>query len=932
MFLSVAVAGSAVAQQQVVCDPPYNPTADIRVLCQEDASSEENIAIDIDGLDIDTNGIEHHGIAGFHLGTGGIDIDVTDVDIDTDGRNSRGIYGKHQGTGSLAINVEGGSIITDGHLSINIRDNHGIEGSHEGMGNIRIDATNVDIDTVAVNSFGIYGEHSGTGSLTIDVKSGSITTKRSNGHGIVGIHEGAGNLRINAAGVDIDTGLNSFGSNAYGIRGRHTGSQGNLIIDVRGGSIDTKQEAGHAVYAFIAPKGNNSGDGDLRVSVRGGSFRTEGRGSYGFYLLHKGASGNVVVDIQNADIDTADLSGVGGYGIYAKNQISRAGSIVIGVAGSSIDTKGGWAAGISGVNSADAGTGKIDIDLFNGSSVTTKGYAAFGILANQSGNSVKGDIDVSVFNNSSVTTEGSYAYGIFGIQSGDSSSGNIMISLDSSSIATVGEQAQGIHARHVSGDGLITVALNRANVIAEGPNASGVKIGRFNSTTMLMEHISTKLYSLEGLSLRRQTVTVDGDSSIRGGSEDAAGVYLVGGGRVVVRGASSLAAKSGTAIRSARKLDTDPPPNLRVDLYPGGRPIPHLLKGRIVNDGGRTFVTVHDQELYDSDAWPYTSPRWISYGTKDVALASDFVEMEFGRAESYITRYGPRTAVYEVLPGFMLRLDGMGVSGKRPYESNLSGGTRLSGVRGSFRPSASNVGARYSFDGQEAAAGVDIPLTDGLTAGLNLRWVSGGADVSAPGVEGGIRTKGRGLSGEVTWQNGEDIHAAAHVSATNYDLDLSSSLRGTLARDVEASVLAWGAEVGRQLTLANKTVAVRAWLDRSEVSMEGLTDPVGTSFSLADGARTAAGMGIAGRTALTPGGGGLSLNWSMGAERELTDGTAVLVSGERLVSRGPKTRLLLGLLAEYRVNDTTLTAGLSADGHGSGDRSLSAEFQFGTRF
>ena len=114
--------------------------------------------------------------------------------------------------------------------------------------------------------------------------------------------------------------------------------------------------------------------------------------------------------------------------------------------------------------------------------------------------------------------------------------------------------------------------------------------------------------------------------------------------------------------------------------------------------------------------------------------------------------------------------------------------------------------------------------------------------------------------------------------------------------------------------------------------MEDLNDATGARLSLADAERTAAGVGVAGRTVRTLGEGRLSLGGAVGVERRLSGGTAVLVSGERLETRGPDTRLLLDLGMEYRADNVVFAAGLSVDGPGSGSRSVSGEVRLGFRF
>ena len=800
--------------------------------------------------------------------TDSITIVLDDFNIATTGENAHAVGAVLERIGNIHINIRGGVFGTESKSA------YGVYARYN-----RREDQNLDLD-----------DRNGS-DIVIDIKNTEISTKGDHAHGIYSQHNAVGNIDILVRGGSTTTNGNISGGIFGFYRNDYETIRGNIRIDVRNHIVTTEGKSSHAVRGWLTEAGN------INIYVEGGSLHTKNEGSFGIEGRH-GLSSTVYpqgiheisIDVQGVDID---IEGKNACGILGWMRAVGGGDTLINVTGSSIDTFSDSGLGVFGLNSQTSGSGGVNVGI----------------------------------KRSLINTSGAAAYGIFGLNSGTSATGDVRIGLESSSVETAGAAAHGIYAGHASGEGQIAVLLDGTKITADGAGSSGVQIGRFNSSTMALERIA----KVGSDGLRRQTVIVWGDSPVRGGSgDDAAGVYLVGGGRVVIRGGGSLGAKSGTAIRSARKLSTDPAPDLRVDLYPGARPIWQLLAGNIVNDGGRTFVTVHDKELYDSDEWPYTSSRWVPNGAKDVALASNFVEMEFGKSESYIFRNAPRAAVYEALPGFLLRLDDMGVSGERFYGSDSPTWVRISGVRGSFRPSASSVGARYSFDRYELAAGLDFPLKDELTAGLGVRQVSGGADVLSPDGGGEFNILGHGLTGEMVWRNGEGFHAAARISAMSYDLDLSSSTRGTLASNIDTAVLALGAEAGQRFALADSMVTARGWLNRSEASMEGLTDAVRTRLSIADGSRTAVGIGIAGWT--DSGRGGFSHSWSLGVERQLSGGTVVLASGEHLVSRGPNTRLMLGLGAEYRLGEATLAAGISAIGHGSDDRSVSADIQFGTRF
>ena len=118
MFLSVAAAGPAAAQQQAMCpDPPGNPAAGNRVLCTEDANSSDNIDIRVDGFDITAAVRSQHGVAGQHYGNGDIDIRVTGGSFETAGQNAVGVRGQSYGAGYIILDIRDAAIVTRGLLA-----------------------------------------------------------------------------------------------------------------------------------------------------------------------------------------------------------------------------------------------------------------------------------------------------------------------------------------------------------------------------------------------------------------------------------------------------------------------------------------------------------------------------------------------------------------------------------------------------------------------------------------------------------------------------------------------------------------------------------------------------------------------------------------------------------------------------------------------
>ena len=665
---------------------------------------------------------------------------------------------------------------------------------------------------------------------------------------------------------------------------------GDIVINLEDFDIATQNDATHSVAA------NHGGNGDVRVDVRGGSIETAGRNAYAISGFH-----------------AAD------------------GDIVIGLRGASIETKHGGARGVIAWKYGTSGTGDIAIDVTNGASIDTEGVDAQGILGQNDGTSGTGDITVGVSGGASVYTAGAGAHGV--------------------------------HAVHRSGEGAMAVTVGAgASVRATGAGASGVQIGGFN--TNLSDSIPDG--TLEGAAkvgtdgYRQQSVTANG--SVYGGSGEAAGVYLAGGGKVFIGPQGTVGAASGIAIVAARKLDTDPAPALYVGLSPGSRAIADMLGDDwILNDGGKTTIVMNGVVLHDGTKG--ATGLWAPNGARDVTLRKEGVKVtdrttpgafateawtvvadrDFSAAD-FSDRYGPRAAVYEALPGFLLRLDGRGgFAGRRgparsadePLWDRVDVWGRVEAGRGSYEAARSTVGAHYDFGRYAAETGWTVRLAEGLTGSLGVRLVSGSGDTSAPTGGGEIHARGRGLVAGLSWRGAAGVYSAARASATWYDLDLSSSARGALEGDTGAFVNAFGLEAGRGFALDGDTRFVaRGWLAGSEASVDGFTDAVGTRVSAVDAGLLAAGLGGTVETSLAlEGGRSAVLRGSLGAERVL-DGseTVVHVSGEALRSKAPADRVLLDLEAIMPLAGGALQAGFVAHGLGSDDEEYAASLGFRIAF
>ena len=427
-----------------------------------------------------------------------------------------------------------------------------------------------------------------------------------------------------------------------------------------------------------------------------------------------------------------------------------------------------------------------------------------------------------------------------------------------------------------------------------------------------------------------QSVMVN--AHVRGGTGVGAGVRLHGGGRVEIGPRGSVGASSGVAVRAEARDAA-----LHVGVVLNGRRPDEVIAGDIRNDDGRTTIVVNGTTLHDGDAGA-TGLR-APHGARDVTLTRSGTVL--GRAFSvadFVTPYAPRSAVYEALPGFMLRLENREAVGKRLRMPGSPAWVRLSAGKGAYEPDRAHVGAAYDIARFEAEAGVEFALIRdaNVTGWASLRHVRGSSEVSAPTGGGEIEAAGFGPSLGVSWKNADGLYAHGRISLTRYETDLRSDGRGLLKEGVGATIRSFGVEAGRRLSLTDHLSLVpQAWLTHSHVSMGGFQDAVGSRVSLAQADRSVAGFGIVTETTHSwdGGKGHLVLRSRLGLEGNLSDAdTVAYVSGERLRSQAARSWGVLGLGAAYRWNQWSLGAEVVASGMGSDDSDYTASARLVVRF
>ena len=608
--------------------------------------------------------------------------------------------------------------------------------------------------------------------------------------GVIGVQQVEGYL--NVAVQDSTIAVNA--PKATGVWGVHT-STGDVDIEVRNVGIELRGPGGiDGIFGY------HLGTGDSDIAVRDADIELHGdqySNGISFGYFRSGSEGNLSIDAQDVDIE-----------VHGERHLD-------------------------GIWSMHRGTGDIDVDVRR-AAILTNGADSGGMSFVHDGH---GDIDLAV-QAADIEVHGNRSVGV-GAGKRYQGTGDIIIGVRDSTVAATGESVAGIRSFHISGEGSIHVRVDGGTITADGPGSSGILVGLtgriFGSRTGPIKAPAGGVVevdtSVEGSSSATggnpaQRVWVNG--RVRGGTGVGAGVRLYGGGRVEIGPRGSVGADSGVAVRAEGDGAA-----LHVDVALDGRRPVEAIGGEIRNDEGWTTVVVNGTTLHDGLAGA-TGLR-APHGARDVTLAtSDTIAGRAFSVSDFVTSYAPRAAVYEALPGFMLRLEDRAAVGKRLRNPGSPVWVRLSVGEGSYEPDRSSTGAVYDLGRFEAEAGVQFALSREWNVWASLRHVRGSAEVSAPTGGGEIEATGLGPSLGVSWENAAGYFAGGRLSLIRYESDLRAHGRGLLKEGAGATIHSLGAEVGRRFSLAdNHSLAPQAWLTHSDVSMDATLSGRGRVAGLA---------------------------------------------------------------------------------------------------
>ena len=350
-----------------------------------------------------------------------------------------------------------------------------------------------------------------------------------------------------------------------------------------------------------------SDDVDIDIDVKDVTITTTGEFSHGLLGWHSG-TGDVNIDVKDLTITT---NGETAYGIYGLHQGTGDGDVNIDAQSVTVTTSQNSSGGVFGLRN-DAGDGDVNIEVKDGT-ITTNGETTHGIYGFHKGT---GDVNIDA-QSVTVTTSQNSSDGVLGFRN-NAGDGDVNIEVKDGAITTTGNNTHGVvgHQLGLGTTGSIDIVVNGGTILASGMHASGVQVGRINSETNAVEDAA----EVGDDGYRRQSVTVNG--RVFGGTGEGAGVFLAGGGKVIIGPNGSVGAESGVAIRAARQDPTETAPKLHLTLNPGGRRIARVLDDDyIVNDGGQTHILFNGVVLHHGDDGNtgYVAPN----GAFDVTLKDE---------------------------------------------------------------------------------------------------------------------------------------------------------------------------------------------------------------------------------------------------------------------------------------------------------------------
>ena len=656
-----------------------------------------------------------------------------------------------------------------------------------------------------------------------------------------------------------------------------------------------------------------------------------------------------------------------------------------------LDTNGNTLA--DGIHALHEGTGDIYIDVQH-SSIETMGVFSKGVLAHHVG---AGSIDLDI-RGGSVKTAGEYAYGLYGLHQGN---GDVDIDVEDSTITTTGDNGHGIVAYNYGTLDTSSIAIDvEGDIHASGTGAQGVRVGSVNASNVVerVAAIGTDGYRKQTVTVNGSVTSAAEGVYLAGGGE----VYIGPQGSIDSESGIAILATGDTPGANDGDPPIKPKLLVDMNLD-GRKVAEVIGNNWIINDGGETTIVVNGVELHDGKTGvtgntAYNGARnvtmrkhgvkvnrtdpanWMFTGSTDadpIIADRDFSTADFAEMRArcpagqigfpncrvpppsmcpagqvgmppnctepempmFMEEYAPRSAVYESLPGFLLRMAAQGPLNNRLVSKQSPVWMAFSGGSGEVDPSRSTTGAQYDYDRYRVQLGKNLSLGEGLDGWFAVHYTQGDSEVSSPTGGGDIDAEGAGAAFNIQWQHDNGYYVSGRTSFTAYDVDLSSDDLGRLKSSVDALGVSLGFETGMRLAMGETLhLTPRAWLSHSSIDIDSFTDAVDAKASFPDEVRLTGGIGALAQTMQPWKGGELTWHGSLDIEQILNSrsttanrSTSVEVSGEKLKTETVSTRLLLGLGSLYQKGDFSISTQISADGLGTNDENYSGQVNIGVR-
>ena len=806
-------------------------------------STEGDVLVDVEGAKIVTTGAVAFGVRGRNLAdVGDVRVNVRDSTVES---TLVGIRAERNVGGRGAVNVD----VRESFVTVTGSDGYGIHTAN-GSENATADdvqeifVENSTITTKGIRGHGIFHNRQSVGDLVIETRNVDIvteSTERSNdvfndtyALGIFARHdisalagipiEEGGDIEVDIQGGSIET----RGAYSYGIRADiKAGNGGGISITTGdGNTITTTGESGHGIVTYHY--GTDQPTSNITIVV-GGSIDVSGAGAQGVRVGRVNAS----------EPDRVAPIGTDGYRSYRKQTVTVNGTVTSAAEGVYLAGGGKVFIGPMGMIRSESGIAILATGDTPGANDGELIKPKLLVDMNLDGR----DVVEVIGNNWIINDEGETTIVVNGVELHDGEKGVTG--------NTAYNGAWNVTMREHGFKVVNRAAPDPANWrFTESTDVAPIILGRdFAAGDFTETRRPTPPPPVPPVP---ELSVFMAEEPIIGGADDVAGIHVEGDGMVHIGPMGSIRAESGIAILATQDtsatlsnsslggvelrstgavsgiaaLTTGDGPKLTVDMDLDGRRVQDVIGDDwIINDGGETTIIINGVTLHEgatgivTDAvapnGPFnvamidegvmvtdrTDPDPANWMISDPALgiiadrdfsAEDFLYLSTSGSPLFVEEYAPRSAVYESLPGFLLRLRSHGPTTERLISSESPVWMAFSGGSGSVDPSRSTTGAEYDYDRSMMQFGKNLSFGEGLEGWFAVHYTQGDSEVSSPTGGGDIDVNGVGATLDIQWQHASGYYLGGHTSFTAYDVDLSSDDVGRLRSSVDAlGHLAW---------------------------------------------------------------------------------------------------------------------------------------------